>query len=401
MIKISSINHDLVIKSLTFIQIQDISSFSKSSKLYNTFFSEDNNISCRALWTQLILRDIIPVQTDVSSFFNFEEWIEHIKKGLFIESLTSIYKLFSKFKYPLMSMYRLIPIDTWTYFRGGVIQIELRTDQANDKCRLVCTVNEMTDLFKLSEYTLFFDETENRLRSASSDECFYMGILDSAIELCLTVYGFEDKERTTTITFAPIRSINYSQIPLYSNKSMTPKSNTNLNSLTGLFTGVYGPYGTEVVHVTYDSIDNNNSSTKFRLTGRKVIGDAYVPANKITFEVNYSNSGKVMAVNLTPPFSATSINNLLARISVRERLRRGGVIGGIGKGTISYYLNWNPSTQPLLYIFYANGMEPEEENIDRITNVSDDDSRNIIFSIVFHTLTVDFRRYVHSSCRTE
>jgi hypothetical protein len=123
-----------------------------------------------------------------------------------------------------------------------------------------------------------------------------------------------------------------------------------LGDLCGLFYGIYGAHGDEILHVTATKGENGDYT---KLKGLKITGDPNVPAQKVSFLIDLKQRLNELPHDPRPIILTTKegamyiadLADLMSRVVV--------VFRGTGCINIDPAI-WDPEYRPLVYIAYVN-----------------------------------------------
>lgn len=311
------------------------------------------------IWKYLIIRDILPIQ----DFKRQLSWIEQTMNIFHFTSYQYLYKAFYEFNFPLCSYYSCIA--EGIFLPKGI---------------LLCI---QYDLEQKSCFGYFYSgviEKFQILYNSSSNEIYPMnrfytdngpGYLN---RFFLSPTKYADHLQFTSYWKKLMQFIHIRHHPMLSELQFY-HLNWNYQYLSGLFIGDYGyPNGNEIVHISFNHQDGTRQFTC--LQGMKITGDVFVPANKISFEMDLASNFRFMNMDLQ-----TCCEQLCTELEITSELLMSRLQKAIfictGRGCVSTPHRWMPEWVPAAMV--VNEVSGEE--------------RRPIFSVLFYGTWIDYYRF--------
>ena len=221
-----------------------------------------------------LLRDVMPIQKiQKSNLFKY-------KQALYAPLNIDLYRALHLFHTPLFALWFTTPIhnaNPYSISHGELIDIRLQ----------ICGEQYEITVYYVSvwgikevKYAIYYHPQHHKLFMTTRSTPLALNKLQ--IELSIIDHRFICPLSTTPPTtlcqplITTIISAPLSSSPLSLDVACIP---------TGLFNANYGPHGRELIHTRWVEVEVKDSPSTWQLQGLKIIGDANVPCNQLTFAI--------------------------------------------------------------------------------------------------------------------
>jgi hypothetical protein len=299
----SYFDRDIIYSICLYLDLPDIFSF----KLTNHFYY--NLIHQEIFWLTMIHHRAAPHLISTIPHFISEKWALKFLHFLKVSSYFEVYCFFHQIPFPFIGSYgKIISLardsSAGIYdlsdgsFRGGLMKISCQLSTNT----LSIESSEDQWLYEIqyrSHQIIACDSHSNHIYTIRCcQENRHLSFYDPLSGHCAYRYhplSLHDNSVQTALS------------PLDSDSCLSPSSCSSLSNLSSLilppmsmlYNGVYGPHGTETIYLAFERLSEMNPPLKQRLpsrdqwdsceyvvTGRKITGDANVPAQQLSFILN-------------------------------------------------------------------------------------------------------------------
>jgi hypothetical protein len=294
---------DLIFYINFYLELNEILSFKSCSKSFYSMLSNE------IFWLNLINIRISKIQTNLSNFIS-NQWANKFLSILKLNSFYDLYCFFSHFSFPIICSYgKILPLSrdasagiyefSDQSFRGGLMRISC---QPNNN---ILSIESSEDqwLYEIqyrAHQIIVCDTHSNHIYTI---KCY---TTSSSNDNLHHLHHHHNSNPSPQLHFYNHQNqIVYQYHPLQLEEIMTPLPfqhlipQHDLPRMNKLYNGVYGPHGIETIYLSFERYQNLSSSILHRLPsrdnweageyaiiGRKITGDANVPAQQISFILN-------------------------------------------------------------------------------------------------------------------
>jgi hypothetical protein len=308
----SYLEQDLIFFISFYLDLPDILSFKSCSKSFYSMLSNE------IFWLNLINIRISKIQTNLSNFIS-NQWANKFLSLLKLNLYYDLYCFFSQFAFPLICSYeKVLPLtrdaSAGIYefsdqsHRGGLMRISCQPN--NNILSLESSEdNWLYEIQYRSHQIIACDSHSNHIYTikCSHGSCINSGNGNGPSHS-------DDPHQPNHNLFSSSPQLLFynhqneiiSQYhPLYLEEMTTPLPFQHLipqdvlPQMNKLYNGVYGPHGIETIYLNFERYQNLSSSiihrlpsrdrwetSEYAIIGRKITGDANVPAQQISFILN-------------------------------------------------------------------------------------------------------------------
>lgn len=318
------LKQDLLFYINSYLELIDILSFRSSCQSFYALLSHD------IFWLDLIHHRVYSIQrnikncpittttttttsTPTTAMAKTRQWANQFLKILKLQNFFHLFCFFSNFSFPFLSSYGRIlslsrdaSVGIYEYsdqaYRGGLMRISY---QSNNN---ILSIESSEDqwLYEVqyrSHQVIVCDSHSNHIYTI---KCFHGSYNRDSMSSYENGNNTSTTSHQTQLHFYNLENqLVYQYHPLQLEDITTPLPfqhfipQHDLPPMNKLYNGVYGPHGLETVYVSFERYQHLSSSIIHRLPsrgnwetceyviiGRKITGDANVPAQQISFILN-------------------------------------------------------------------------------------------------------------------
>lgn len=309
------------------------------------------------IWKSLVIRDILPIQD-----FKLDlTWIDLTMEIFEFTSYQNLYKAFYEFNFPLCSYYSCIA--EGIFLPKGIL-LCIQYDVEHKSCNgyfYSGVIEKFQILYNSSSNDIYPTNRFYTDKGPGYLNRFFLSPTKYADHLQFTSYWKKLMQFIHVRYYPTLSTLNFYHLDY------------NYQYLSGLFIGDYGyPNGNEIVLISFHNQGTNQQYAS--LQGMKITGDVFVPANKISFDMDLNSNFRFVNIN---PFACCDLlsSELGTTVDVLQSRLSKALFICTGKGCVSTPHRWMPEWVPAVMV--VNPVSPEGE-------------RRPIFSVLFYGTWIDY-----------